>query len=124
MLWLALLRVKAAPPQHAPHHANNFKPCPKEGAEAAVLHHCPSNPSSRPVHDLLGSMMENGVLRLFVVTPLVATPNILFAVALLVIVVVDRDVTHLCVLGGSIALIDGSGGRNGRGSGQSHLPVM
>ena len=57
--------------------------------------------------------MESGVLRLFAVAPLVAAPVVRVAVARVVIVVIDGDITHLCVLTRSIALIDGSGGRNG-----------
>ncbi len=68
--------------------------------------------------------MESSVLRLFAVAPIVAAPVVLVVVAPVVVVVVDRDVTHLGVLGGSIALIDGSGGRNGSGSGRAHLCVM
>ena len=68
--------------------------------------------------------MESGVLRLFAVAPLVTAPVVLVVVARVVIIIVDGDVTHLCVLGGSIALIDVSGGRNGRGSGKTNLRVM
>ena len=66
--------------------------------------------------------MESGILlHLFAVAPLVAAPAILIVAARVVIVVVDGDDTHLWVLGGSIAFIDGSGVR---GSGRTHLCVM
>ena len=100
---------------------------PKEGAEAVVLQCHRSNPLSHTVHDLPGGTMESGVLlRLFTVPPLVATPVILVVGAPVIIVVVDvdGDVTHLWILGGSIALIDGNRGRIGRGSGQTHLCVI
>ena len=127
MLRLALLGAKAALLQHVPHHAGNFKPHSEEGAKAAVLHCRHSNPLSCLVHDLPSGTMESGILRLFIVAPLIAAPVVVVIVVLVacvVIIVVDGDVTHLCVLGESLALIDGSGGRNGRGSGQTHLHAM
>jgi hypothetical protein len=66
--------------------------------------------------------MESGVLlHLFAVAPLVAAPVVLVVIARVIVIIVDGDDTHLWVLGGTIALIDGSGGRNGSGSGQAHL---
>ena len=126
MLWLALLGAKATLPQHVPHHADNLEPHPKEGAEAAVLHHRRSNPSSRLVHDLPGGTMESRVLRLLAIAPLVATGVVAAPVFVprVILIIVDVDVTPLWVLRGGIAFIYGSGERNGRGSGQTHLCVM
>ena len=125
MLWLALLGAKASLPQHVPLHADNLEPHPKEGAKVALLHCCRSNPLSRPVHDLSGSTMENGVLlHLFTIVPLVPAPVNLIFVARVVIVGVNRDITHIWILGGGITFIDGSEGRNRRGSRQTHLCVI
>ena len=93
MLWLALLGAKATLPQYVPHHADDLEPRPKEGVEVVVLHCRHSNPLSRLVHDF----------------PVVAAPVVLAAVACVVIVILDEEVTHLWVLRGSIPLIDGSG---------------
>ena len=68
--------------------------------------------------------MKSGILRLLAVAPIVTTPLVLVVVVRVVVIVVDGDVTHLGVLGGSIALIDGSGGRNGGRSRRAHLRVM
>jgi hypothetical protein len=102
MLRLALLGANAALPQHVPRHVDDLKPHPKEGAEAAVLHCCRSNPSSRLVHDLPGGTMESDVLHLVAIDHLGAAPVVVapVSVACVVIVVVDGDVTHLWVLGG------------------------
>ena len=58
-----------------------------------------------------------GVLRLLAIAPLVATPIAVAPVfiACVVIIVIDGYI---------IAVIDGSGGRIGRGSGQTHLCVF
>ena len=121
MFRLTLLGVQVALPQCVPHHVSDLLLC-KEGAEAAVLHHCHSHLSSCPVYYVLISTKKHYIHRLIV---LLLAPVILVIVVVVahvaLIVDINGGITHLWFLGVGITVFNGSRGRSRTGSGCTYL---